>query len=548
MQNKTGIKVRKPLDVLIRNGTVIDGSGNPEFHTDIAVLGGRIVALERLDRAEAALVIDAGGKIVAPGFIDAHSHTDTTVLYNPTLDSSIRQGVTTEIVGNCGNSFVPAADDSGQALKISGIQIDGDVPRDSLGSFAAYLEKRGLRGNLAWLVGHNAVRSLAGVHGTRVTAGQIRQMQKTVSAAMADGALGLSTGLEFEPGRSAATDEIDQLMQPVAAADGIYASHIRNRDSALAEAMDEFMHIVRTARTRGQVSHLNVRYNTGASDQAWEQAVAAIEQVRRDGFDVLADITPLTHGLGQMSGILPPWVRAGGAGQTAERLKDPEIRARLRHDCDRYWRFIHRGDWQRVSMQSNPAFPEINGLSFPEIASRWGKDPWDCYFDILAGAGTALDGITLVGELFTDAFTHQAIAHPLLMLTSDGYSTRADGKLAEQSLFPVHFMGMVHYLIHFVRETKTLTLTEAIRKMTGMPASQFRLADRGLLRPGFVADLVVFDFERLHSDSTFAHPLCYPQGVEHVLVNGVPVISRGEPTAAMPGRNLLRRKGSSWAG
>jgi N-acyl-D-amino-acid deacylase len=416
-----------------------------------------------------------------------------------------------------------------------------------LGTFAAYLDKRGSRGNIAWLVGHNAVRSLAGVRGTRVTGSQIRQMQRTISEAMADGALGLSTGLEFEPGRLATTDEIDHLMQPVAAEDGIYTSHIRNRDSDLSKAMDEFMHIIKTARTRGQVSHLNVRYNTGASDQAWEQAVAAIEKVRREGFDVLADITPLTHGLGQMSGILPPWIRTGNASQTAEQLKDPEIRARLRCECDRYWRFIHRGDWYRVSVQSNPAFPDINGLSFPEIASRWDKDPWDCYFDILAQAGEALDGVTLIGELFTDAFTHQAIANPLLMLTSDGYSTRTDGKLAEQSLFPVHFMGMVHYLIHFVRETKTLTLTEAIRKMTGMPASQFRLADRGLLKPGFVADLVVFDFERLHSDSSFARPLFYPQGIEHVLVNGVPVICQNEPTEAMPGRNLLRRSGSSWA-
>jgi N-acyl-D-amino-acid deacylase len=542
------IRLGMPLDILIRNGTVIDGTGNPAFHADIAVKNGRIVALERLDHAEATQEIDATGQLVTPGFIDAHSHTDATVLYNPTLESTIRQGVTTEIVGNCGSCFVPAGSaESVQALKISGIELDDDVPCASLGAFTDYLEKRGLAGNLAWLAGHNAVRSLAGVSGSQVTREQIRQMQQIVSELMADGALGLSTGLEFEPGRSAGTDEIIQLMQPVAAYDGIYTSHIRNRDMALMAAMDEFMRIVKASRTRGQVSHLNVRHNTGAAEQAWEQAVAAIEQVRQEGYDVLADITPLTHGLGQMAGILPPWVRAGGSRQAAERLKDPEVRARLRLDCDRYWRFIHRGDWHRVSMQNNPAFPEINGLSFPEIARRWRKDPWDCYFDILAAAGEAMDAVTLVGELFTDAFTHQAVAHPLHILTSDGYSSRTEGKLAEQTLFPVHYRGMVHYLIHFVRETGTLTLTEAVRKMTSMPAGHFRLADRGMVKTGCIADLVVLDFAKLQSASDYASPLAYPQGVTHVLVNGVPVISQGKPTGNLPGRNLLRRAGSSWA-
>jgi N-acyl-D-amino-acid deacylase len=548
MDNKTGaIKVGKPLDILIKNGTVIDGSGNPAFHVDIAIIKDRIVAMERLNNAEATQVIDANGKIVSPGFIDAHSHTDATVPYNPGLESSIRKGVTTEIVGNCGNCFVPAASaDSVQALKISSIQLDDDVPIDSLGAFTTYLENRGLGGNLAWLIGHNSVRSLAGVSGKNVTDEQIKQMQRTISQAMADGALGLSTGLEFEPGRSATTDEINQLMKPVAERDGIYTSHIRNRDSALSEAMDEFMSIVKSSRTRGEVSHLNVRYNTGAPNKAWEKAVETIEKVRKEGFDILADITPLKYGMGQMAGILPAWIRTGSPRETAEQLKDPEIRTRLRNDCDRYWRFIHRGEWHRIYMQSNPAFPEINGLSFPEIASRWGKDPWDCYFDILSQAGESLDAAMLIGELFTDVFLHQAVSHPLFMLTSDGYSSRIDGKLAEQSLFPLHFMGIVHYLIHFVRETRTLTLTEAVRKMTSMPASHFRLADRGLLKTGCLADIAIFDFDKLHSDSNFTNPLVYPRGIEHVLVNGVPVISQNKLTGAMPGRNLIRKTGSSW--
>ena len=445
------------LDVLIRNGRLADGTGNPLFHADVAVKDGRIAAVGRLEQAAASIVVNAAGKIVCPGFIDAHSHTDATVLYNKTLESTVRQGITTEIVGNCGSSFAPDAGGKGsQALRISGIQTDAGAPTADFGAFMAYIEQRGISGNLAWLIGHNAVRNAAGVSGRTYTADQMAIMKRIVSEALDAGALGFSTGLEFEPGRSAGTEEIIQLARLAGEKGGIYASHIRNRDSALQPAMDEFMAIVKDSKARGQVSHLNVRYNTGAADQAWEMAVAAIEKVRREGHDVLADITPLTHGLGQMAAILPDWLRAGGPEQAAEQLTIPAVRNRLRTDCDRYWRFIHRGDWHRITMQNNPGYPELNGLPFLEIARLWQKDPWDCYFDILAKAGAALDSVMLFGELFTDEFTHTAVKHPLFMLTTDGYSSSIEGKLAEQTLFPVHYMGMIRYLTLFRQRKRHL--------------------------------------------------------------------------------------------
>ncbi|MGE5618697.1 MAG: N-acyl-D-amino-acid deacylase family protein [Sphingomonadaceae bacterium] len=529
------------LDLLIRGGWVADGTGNPAYPADIAIEGDRIVDVGRLPEAQADCTIDASGKIVCPGFIDAHSHTDSTILGNPTAESTIRQGITTEIVGNCGMSIAPVTEEALSGGMGGFGSFAGIHPRvGGFGQILEYVAHLGTSQNLAWLLGHNTIRHVAGVSGSRVTQDQYRTMEGCIREAMEAGVLGFSTGLEFEPGRSATPEEITRLVGVVGQYGGIYASHIRNRDAHVQEAVEEFLDVVRASGTRGEVSHLNIRHNTGAPEGAWQRAVDTIERARREGMQVLTDMTPLTFGIGSMASILPPWVRAEGHERAVELLRDPTARAKLRTDCDRYWRFIHRGEWHRVRMQANPAFPEINGMSFPEISEAWGKDPWDCYFDILAAAGPRMDGIVLVAELFTEDHLREAIGHPLFMLVVDGYSTTAEGPLAEQTRFPLHYMGMVHFLTHHVREKRTLRLEEAIRKMTSMPATHFGLRDRGLLRPGYFADVVVLDFEKLEDVSTVEQPLAYARGVEHVLVNGVPVISDGEHTGARPGRNLRR--------
>ena len=529
------------LDLLIRNGWVADGTGNPLYPADVAVEGDRIVAVGRLTGAQARRVVDATGKIVCPGFVDAHSHTDSTILANPTAESTIRQGVTTEVVGNCGMSAAPitAASRARGGGGIGGV-MEAEVGPCSFGEFLDHVGRLGTSINLAWFVGHSTARSVAGVWGSQVADDQLRAMESVVREAMEAGALGLSTGLEFEPGRSATTEELVRLVKVVGEHGGCYSSHIRNRDALIEPAVEEFLEIVRQSGARGQISHLNVRHNTGAPEGAWRRAVETVEQARQSGLAVLADITPLTYGIGQMAAILPPWVREEGPDRAVRLLRDPAARARLRGECDRYWRFIHRGEWHRVRVQSNPAYPEINGRTFPEIASLWGKHPWDCYFDILAAAGSEMDGIVLVALLFREEDVREWVSHPLLMLAVDGYSTRIDGPLAERTRFPLHYMGMVHYLTHHVRERRTLRLEEAIRKMTSMPATHFGLRGRGLVRAGCFADLVVFDFERLDDVATVERPLAYARGVEHVFVNGVPVVSSGEHTGARPGRNLLR--------
>ena len=398
----------------------------------------------------------------------------------------------------------------------------------------------GTSANLAWLVGHNTIRALAGVKGEAVTEEKMKSMETLLRESLEGGAIGFSTGLEFEPGRAAGPTEITRLVKTVKDYDAIYTSHIRNRADKVLPALDEFLDALRATGARGEVSHMNIRYNTGAPERAFEQCVERIERARAEGLEVLTDMTPLNFGIGQMSGILPPWLRAEGNEKAVAFLKDPETRKRLRNDCDRYWRFIHRGEWDRVRMQNNPAFPEINGMDFNQIAALWKKDPWDCYFDILAAAGSKMDGIVLVARLFSDEHLKETIGNPLYMLVVDGYSTTIEGPLARETSYPLHFMGMTYFLTHHVRTVETLRLEEAVRKMTSMPATHFRLKDRGLLRKGMYADLVVFDFEELATVSTIEKPLAYVKGVEHVFVNGKQVIRQSEHTGARPGKNILR--------
>jgi N-acyl-D-amino-acid deacylase len=542
MANGAAAEARPALDVLIRGGWVADGTGNPLYPADVAVRGDRIVELGHLPaEATATLVIDARGKIVCPGFVDVHSHSDRSIHANPTAESTIRQGITTELVGNCGSSYAPTAGPA-RSGPPDGAAPPGDgAPGLGFGAYLDGLEAMGISPNLGSFVGHNTVRRAAGVSGEAVSAGQQDAMRRLVREAMEAGALGLSTGLEFDPGRLATMDEIVDLARVAGAARGYYASHIRNRDAALQEAVDECLEVGRRAGTPVQVSHLNVRHNTGAAPGAWQRAADTVERARRDGLDAMADMTPFREGTGSLRAILPPWFVAQGAQRAPELLADPAVRARLRGECDRYWRFIHRGEWHRVRVMSSAAYPEVNGKSFAEIAALWEQDPWDCYFDLLAAAGPGPGSLSAMAQLFTEEHLAEVISHPLFSLAVDGWTSRIDGPLGERSRHPLNFSGMVHYLTHHVRQKGTLRLEEAIRKMTSLPATRFELDGRGLLRAGGYADVVVFDYQELADGSTIEQPLAYCRGVEHVLVNGTSVVADGEHTGARPGRALRRR-------
>jgi len=533
------------LDVLIRGGWVADGTGSPPFLGDVAIDDGRIVEVGRLPaEATAERVIDATGKVVCPGFVDPHSHSDFSLLANPTAESTIRQGVTTEVVGNCGWSYAPVTDHSRAYMssRLHTFGYDGPViPWSTFGEHLEFLADVGHTPNLAWFVGHNAIRLAAGVSGSSPSEAELATMEGFVREAMDAGALGMSTGLEFNPGREASLDELARLNAAAGDYDGIYTSHVRNRDATLLEAIDEFLAVARAGGIRAEISHLNVRHNTGAPDRGWERAVERMASAREEGMDVLADTTPFVDGLGQLAGILPPWVAADGSEAALAHLRDPDTRRRLRTECDRYWRFIHKGEWERVRLQASAQHPDWDGLTFAEISDVTRKDPWDCFFDVLADAGDAYESILVVGRLFTDEHMAEMISHPLFSLGVDTFTVTESGPLADVLRHPLGYAGHVHYLTHHVRANGTLRLEEAIRKMTSMPAAHFGLWDRGLLRRGYAADVVVLDFEGLEEVSTVDDPHHYARGVEHVLVNGVQVVTDGAHTGARPGRHLLRR-------
>jgi N-acyl-D-amino-acid deacylase len=528
------------VDIIICNGWVTDGTGNPPYPADVAVEGDRILTIGRLPAIQARRVIDAAGQFVCPGFIDSHSHSDSTIMLNPTAQSTIRQGVTTEIVGNCGHSPAPLSDlnrgDKGYDLLGVGKQAE-----QTWSSFADYLnviERMGTSENLAWFVGHNTLRAAAGIVGDRVTEDKIKCMESLLRESMDAGVLGLSTGLEFEPGRWATTEEIVRLAKVVGEYDGYYASHIRNRAKYLQPAMDEFMEIVKQGGVHGQVSHLNVRYNTGAPEHAWEDAVKTLEQARASGLDVAADCTPLQDGTGGPTAILPPWINEQGPQHAADLLSDPEIRKRVRTDCDRYWAFIQRGDWHRIWILGSDRHPEIVGKNFNEIAELWNKDQWDCLFDLFVESFRGEGRVRYIGRLFTEEHVISMITHPLFNLSVDATTATIDGPPSTRFSHPLHYSGMIHYLTHWVRTKHVLRLEEAVRKMTSMPATRFGLRNRGLLQPGMFADVVVFDYEALDNGSTIENPLKYCRGINHVMVNGHLVIDAGQHTGARPGRNL----------
>ncbi len=529
-------------DLLIRDGLVVDGSGASPFRGDVAVEDGHILAVGDLRGAEATRVIEAAGRLVCPGFVDPHSHSDFTLLTVPGAESTIRQGVTTEVVGNCGWTYAPVSEHSRAviAARLATFAYGGPVEWESFADHLALLAARGHAQNLAWFVGHNTIRYAAGVSGPRASEEQLQTMESYVAEAMDAGALGLSTGLEFNPGRESPTEEIVRLARVAGRYGGHYTSHVRNRDAALQDSIDEFLAIIEASGTIGEISHLNVRNRTGAAPGAWRRAVDTMAAARERGLDVLADTTPFRDGLGQMAGILPPWVLAEGWETACARLRDPSLRGRLRHECDRYWRFIHRGEWERVRLQASPQYAGLEGKSFPEIAALLQRDEWDCYFDILADAGPAIESILLIGELFTDEHLAEMISHPLFSLGVDGYTSALGVGLDGISAHPVCFAGHTHYLTRHVRELGTLPLEQAIHKMTRMPAEHFHLADRGLLAPGCAADLVVADLDALSDGSTLETPLRYGSGIAEVFVNGIAVVSGGEPTGARPGRHLPR--------
>ncbi|WP_309103966.1 amidohydrolase family protein [Microbacterium sp.] len=526
------------IDLLIRGASVIDGSGVPEFAADVGIVGTRIAFVGRDPGAGAVEEIDATGLLLTPGLIDPHSHSDWSILGNRDALSTVHQGVTTEVVGNCGVTYAPIAEGDEETARraLAAFGYEGEVPWRSFADLLSVVHGGGTAQNLAWFVGHTGLRRAAERHGGDL----VGTMERDLHEALEAGAIGFSSGLEYGAGRNAETSELEALARVAGRYGAMYASHIRNRDVALAEAVEEFFRVVHAGDLRAQLSHLNVRHGTGAATGAWAKAVARLERERRSGVDVLADMTPYPEGIGLAAGLLPDWLLSEGEEAAADALRSAEVRARVREDSDRYWRFVHRGQWGRVRLAVSPATPEWEGLTFPEIAAVNGTDEWDAYFDVMAASGGDLGAVQFMGALFEPDHVAEAVSHDRFLLGVDGFTSRRDGVLGARTPHPLFFHGYQHFLSHHALRAGTLRLENAVHKMTAAVAAHFGLRDRGCVAEGAFADLVLWDRELLRETDTFVMPEHYATAARHVWVNGTPVVEHGIRTVHRPGTRLER--------
>ena len=526
------------LDLVVRGGTVLDGTGAPAFRADVGLVGDRIAALGEIAPEQARRVIDASGLHVAPGFIDIHTHSDPDVLAYPTADSRTRQGVTTELAGNCGSSAAPLAG-LGVAERVEEWKRDG-IAADwtDLASYLARVEAAGLSPNHALLVGHGTLRSNAvGDVDRPLTAEESRAVARSLEEALDQGAFGLSTGLEYVPGRYTPTAEIVELARLVARRGGLYASHIRNEEARLLEAVAEAIEVGRQSGARVEIAHLKA-----AGDSNWPKQGAALdllESARKDGVAVLADAYPYTAYSTTLTTFMEGWAREGGTEAILARFRDPEARARIRREVEAQVR-TDPGSWDRVvvsRVKTEGNRPVAVGKSLVEIAGGWGLDPADAYLRLLEEEETA---VSFVGHGMSAENVERVLRHPLVMIGSDGSSMAPVGEAAKARPHPRSYGTFPRVLGYYARERGLFDLPTAVHKMTGLPADQIGLADRGRIARGKKADLVVLDASRVRDTATFDDPHRYPEGIVHVLVNGVPVVERGAHTGARPGRTLRR--------
>jgi dihydroorotase/N-acyl-D-amino-acid deacylase len=529
-----------PFDLVITNGHIVDGTGSPWYSGDVGIRDGRIAAIGNLSGAARKLTVDAKGRVVAPGFVDMLGQSETTILVDPRLPSKIYQGITTEITGEGGsaaplNDAIIANDRPGYEL----YKINPDWR--TFRQYFSRLEKQGMGINLASYVGATQVRRVVlGDADVQPTPEQLEKMKALVRKAMHDGAVGVSTSLEYAPAPYAKTEEIIALASEASKFGGIYATHMRNESDSVLEAIDEAVRIGREAHIPVEIWHFKA-----AGKANWgrmPEMVARVNKARAEGFDVEADTYAYTAWSNSMSAFVPAWAHDGGDAKLIERLKDPTTRARIRKDMltpskdwDNEWDEITGPQDVMISVVQNPALKKFQGKRLTEVAKIMNEDPMDALFDLLIEDKGFTD-CAVFGMSEPDVAL--ALQQPWVSVDNDSSGTSPEGILGEEHPHPRAYGTFPRILRKYVREEKKLTLEEAIRKFSALPAQRMRLTDRGVLKQGMWADVVVFDPETVRDLATFDDPNRLSEGMAYVLINGVPVIEDGKMTGALPGKVL----------
>jgi N-acyl-D-aspartate/D-glutamate deacylase len=527
------------FDLVITNGHIVDGTGSPWYSGDLGIRGGKIAAIGNLSAAPRKRTVDAVGKVVAPGFIDMLGQSELTILVDPRLPSKIYQGITSEITGE-GGSIAPLNDAIIESDR-SGFEHFKVTPDwRTFRQYFARLEKQGIGINLASYVGATQVRRMVlGDDDKQPTPAQLEQMRDFVREGMKDGAVGVSTSLEYTPAPYAKTEELIALAAEAGKLGGIYATHMRNESDSVLDSIDEALRIGREGHIPVEIWHLKV-----AGKDNWghmPEVVAKINAARAAGADVSADTYAYTAWYNGFSAFIPPWAHDGGDTKLVERLKDPATRARIRKDLqtpskdwDNEWQEIPGPDAIMLGAVENSSLVPLLGKRLSEIAKLWNKDPMDTIFDLLIQDPSA--EVAVFGMSQPDVTL--ALQQPWVAVDNDSEGTSPEGILSQSHPHPRAYGTFPRILAKYVREEKVLTLEDAIRKFTALPAQRMRLTDRGVLKAGMWADVVVFDPATVRDRATFDNPNQLSEGMEYVLVNGVPVIDQGQMTKALPGKVL----------
>lgn len=526
------------LDLLIRNGAIVDGTGAAARSGDVGIAGGRIVALDGLTGATARRTVDARGQVIAPGFVDIHSHADWSLLVDPRAESAVRQGVTTMMLGNCGHAPAPLhrADDA-RHLVLGYVESPDVQPdwRDVAGYLAA-LEARRPAINAGTLIGHNAVRvAVLGFDQRAARPEEVAAMSRLVAAGMDAGAFGMSTGLEYPLGKSSTTDEVTELARE--ARGGFYATHARHRNEGAEDALTEAVGICRDAGLPLQFSHLVPRVWAPAG--ATDRMMAAVDRARSGGQDVGFDSVCYGWGCTSVASLLPNWAFEGGVARLVERLKDPVSRERIKAFDRPFYRFVLTGQWDQMALYSSTASPEYAGLTFAEIGDRMGRSPHDALLDLMVREGEGLYGMLMAANSQSLEEIKASIRHPACAVESDGLTLAHDGPMAGVH-HPYTYGWAARLLGQYVRDERLLSLEDAVWKLTGLPASRAGLGDRGRLQAGRAADVVVFDPATIRDATTMARPDEFPPGIALTVVNGEIVFDGDRLTGARPGAVLRR--------
>jgi len=528
----------------LRNGHIVDGTGQPRFQGDIAIRGHQISKVSKTLEEPAEETIDISGLIVSPGFIDMHSHSDLTLLKNPKAESKIRQGVTTEVVGNCGMSMAPVEESTKPELSkyVSSLLGVEDLPITwrSFSDYLSCVKRSGSAVNVVPLVGHGTVRiAVMGFDDRSPSQGELDGMKGLVRESLEGGAFGMSSGLIYPPGCFAKTRELIELCKVVSSLNGIYCSHIRGEGETLLDALKEALEIGKEAQVSVQISH-----HKASGKPFWglvQTTLKIIEEAYSDGLDVMCDQYPYTASWTKLTSTLPNWVKAGGVSALVERLRDESVRNRLRKEIEEGlpgWSNHVKGcGWDGIMISQAKYDTALEGKTIAQIAKERAADPFDVLFDILVTEEAAVRAVYFT---MSEDDVIRVMRYPRTVIGSDGIAVAPQGDLGKGKPHP-RFYGTFPRLIgRYVREKKVLSLEEAVSKMTSLSARKLGLVDRGQIKAGAEADLVVFDYRRIIDKATYQDPHRFPEGIIHVLVNGKFVVRDGEQTDELPGR-ILRK-------